>query len=74
MSDDPFIPRHEPEQFVDPQPLKCPPYEPDPSRSCPHLHCVACKFKLIRGIEGDNGRTSYSCFGCDAVYNTKGNK
>jgi hypothetical protein len=59
---DPFLPEHEPEAFRDPKPLKCPPYEPDPSQSCPHLHCVACKFKLA--FSG----YSYSCFGCDAIY------
>jgi hypothetical protein len=70
--DDRFIPKHTPDQFRKPQPLKCPPYEPDPSQSCPHLHCVACKFKLIRGIEDEKGLTCYSCFQCDAVYVAQG--
>ena len=62
MSDNPFKPKHEPEDFDDPKPLKCPPYEPDPSQSCPLLHCAVCKYRLAF-----NGQY-YSCFACDAVY------
>ncbi len=70
--DDPFTPRHGPEQFSDPRPLKCPTYEQDPTKTCPFLHCCACKFKLARGLEDDDGTTVYSCLACDAVYVTTG--
>lgn len=68
--DDPFLPEHEPAQFEAPQPLKCPPYEADLSQSCPYLHCIDCKFKLARGPRKAAGKTSYSCFQCDAVFIT----
>ena len=75
MTDDPFIPFHKPEQFDDQcaKPLMCPPYEPDPSQSCPHLHCAVCKYRLARGLKDDNGKTTYSCFACDAIYIAKEN-
>ena len=70
MTDDPFTPLHKPEQFDDrgAKPLMCPPYAPDPSKSCLHLHCAACKYRLARGREDDSGKTTYSCFACDAIY------
>lgn len=49
-----------PQDFKDPQPLKCPPI--DGSQTCPYLHCLACKAKLFESTG------SYLCFVCDAVY------